>query len=196
MDGRTRNAYDKDAAAFAEDWLAQPLPQDMYALLQQYFTPGPSADIGCGAGRDTAWLNANGFAALGYDASAGLLGEARRRYPLIKFTEAALPALAEVPNDHFQNVLCETVIMHLEPQNLAAAAKRLLDILRVGGVLYLSWRVTAGESQRDKHGRLYAAFDDGEVLAAYAGHALLLNHQETSLSSGKTIQRLIVRKTQ
>src|SRR5450830_48320 len=195
MDSRTCTAYDKDAAVFAQDWLAQPVPEDLYALLQRYFSPGATADIGCGAGRDTAWLCANGFTASGYDASAGLLEQARRRYPAISFTQAALPALEMVPNDYFQNVLCETVIMHLQPSELPAAVRRLLDVLRVGGVLYLSWRVTTGESQRDKHDRLYAAFDADVVLKVLDGQEILFNREETSLSSGKTIARMILRKT-
>ncbi|WP_050476190.1 class I SAM-dependent methyltransferase [Herbaspirillum rhizosphaerae] len=194
MDSQTLNAYDNNAAAFADDWLAQPAPDDMYALLTEHFAPGPTADIGCGAGRDVAWLNANGFDAVGYDGSAGLLEEAQRRYPTLTFESALLPALDGVPTGQFQNVLCETVIMHLEPSDVPAATARLLALLRPGGTLYLSWRVTDDASQRDKHQRLYAAFDAQSVLDACSGYQLLFNKTETSLSSGKTIQRLIVRK--
>ncbi|KVO67988.1 hypothetical protein WJ79_26935 [Burkholderia ubonensis] len=53
----------------------------MYALLTQHFAPaGRTADIGCGAGRDVAWLNANGVPAVGHDASfdAALVATAMR----------------------------------------------------------------------------------------------------------------------
>ena len=36
--------------------------------------------IGCGSGREVAWLNATGFPAVGFDASEGLLKEACQRY--------------------------------------------------------------------------------------------------------------------
>ena len=40
---------------------------------------GYLVDIGCGSGREVAWLNASGFPAAGFDASEGLLAEARAR---------------------------------------------------------------------------------------------------------------------
>lgn len=194
MDSTTLRAYDEAAASFADDWQAQTVPEDLYALVKRYFTPGLTADIGCGAGRDVAWLNANGYAAIGYDGSMGLLSEARIRHPQYRFEPALLPALEGVEKEQFQNVLCETVIMHLEPCAIPLAVARLLEILKIDGILYLSWRVTDNVSHRDNHQRLYAAFDESLVLAACAGQKILFNEKETSLSSGKMVQRVIVRK--
>jgi SAM-dependent methyltransferase len=195
MDPRTLAAYDDDAPAFAREWDAQPPPSDMHALLLRYFQPGPTADVGCGGGRDAAWLNANRFPATGYDASRGLLAEARRLHPDVEFHHAVLPELDAAPRDGFANVLCETVIMHLPPEALAPSVRTLMAILQPGGVLYLSWRVTEGADRRDDLGRLYAAFDPAIVLQALAPNAILFDEQATSASSGKTIRRLIARKT-
>jgi trans-aconitate methyltransferase len=80
MDRLTLAAYDKDAAAFAKDWHEQPAPRDLQAIVARFFVKGGiSADIGCGSGREVAWLNANGFPADGFDASEGLLAQARSR---------------------------------------------------------------------------------------------------------------------
>ena len=84
----------------------------MYALVREYFIPGPTADIGCGSGRDTSWLTEYGFPTIGYDPSAGLLAHARQRYPKLDFRRSALPELDGVPDHAFVNVLCKTVIMH------------------------------------------------------------------------------------
>ncbi|TKC89710.1 class I SAM-dependent methyltransferase [Trinickia terrae] len=195
MDKTTLAAYDQAAPAFADDWSSQPAPDDMYQLLARHFKPGPTADVGCGAGRDVAWLAANGFDARGYDASEGLLREARARHPQLRFDVARLPELAGMVPGAFENVLCETVVMHLDPDTIGAATRRLLEILRPGGALYLSWRVTGGESERDKHGRLYSAFDASRVTRELgAGDAVLHDREEVSASSGKRIHRLVVRK--
>ena len=170
MDAPTLAAYDANAAAYAADWLAQEPPGDMYALLRTYFTPGPTADIGCGAGRDTAWLAAHGFEARGFDASAGLLAQARAAHPALRFDAASLPELAGVERGAFQNVLCETVIMHLAPAQVGPSMRSLLALLRPGGTLYLSWRVTDDESKRDPAGRLYAAFDKALVMQIGRAH--------------------------
>jgi SAM-dependent methyltransferase len=195
MDPTTLQAYDRDAARHADDWSAQPPPEDMYALLARWFTPGPTADIGCGAGRDTAWLAAHGFDAQGFDASAALLREARARHPGIAFAHAVLPQLAGLAHGAWQNVLCETVVMHLDPAEVAPAVRALRALLRPGGTLYLSWRVTQGASIRDATGRLYAAFDPAAVRTALAqDDEILLDREDMSASSGRRIHRLVVRR--
>jgi len=194
MDELTLNAYDRDAPAYADDWETQPPPSDMQALILQWFTRGPTADIGCGSGRDAAWLNEHGFPATGYDASEGLLAEARRRHPGVTFQSAALPRLDALQSASFANVLCETVIMHLPAADIAASVRRLVDILRPGGTLYLSWRVTAGADRRDEAGRLYGAFESALVLDALAEADILLDEQSISASSSKVVRRLVARR--
>jgi SAM-dependent methyltransferase len=194
MDRRTEEIYDREAGAFAADWHAQPAPVDLHDTVRRFFRPGVTADIGCGSGRDTAWLAANGYDVTGYDTSAGLLAEARRRYPGLRFVHASLPTLAGVAEGACANVLCETVIMHLPPAAIAPSVRRLLAILSPGGTLYLTWRVTEGTDQRDAHGRLYAAFDPAVVRAAIDDAALLLDEDVTSASSGKRIHRIVARK--
>ncbi|HEX4260443.1 MAG TPA: class I SAM-dependent methyltransferase [Acetobacteraceae bacterium] len=194
MDAATLSAYDRDAKDFAGEWEGQPPPSDLHAVVDLFFIPGPTADIGCGSGRDAAWLNDRGFPTKGFDASEGLLAEARRRHPQIQFSTATLPGLDGIAERSFANVLCETVIMHLEPEAIAPAIARLLAILIPGGILYLSWRVTEGADRRDEHGRLYAAFDPQRVLRALTATQVVLDEQVGSVSSGKRIRRIVARK--
>lgn len=194
MDQATLTAYDTAAATFAQDWESQPEPTDLYALLKRFLIAGSCADIGCGSGREVAWLNANGFHACGYDASQGLLAQARLHHPQADFRYAALPALEDIADASFDNVVCETVIMHLPPAQIATATRRLLAIVKPGGILYLSWRITEDSDLRDKNDRLYAAFDAALVREALAGATLLLDEAVLSVSSGKKIHRLIARK--
>jgi SAM-dependent methyltransferase len=195
MDEATLGAYDRDAKAFADEWDAQPQPTDLHAVVARFFIPGPTADIGCGSGRDTAWLNARGYPTRGFDGSDGLLAEARRRHPQVQFAKAILPGLDGIAESSFANVLCETVIMHLEPEAVVPAVERLLAILVPAGILYLSWRVTEGADRRDEHGRLYAAFEPERVLRALTATQVLLDEQVGSLSSGKLIRRIVARKS-
>ncbi len=200
MDSETLAAYDKDAAAFAMDWHDQPAPVDLQDIVTRFFVGrgkngGKTADIGCGSGREVAWLNANGFPAEGFDASEGLLSEARSRYPQLTFARAELPDLQGLAASTYDNVLCETVIMHLDRVLIAPSVRRMLDIVKPGGILYLSWRVTEGADLRDAHGRLYAAFDASLVRAELSAAKLLLDEEVISASSGKTIHRLVAHKS-
>jgi CRP-like cAMP-binding protein len=194
-DQQTLRVYDDAAPAFAKEWGEQPIPADLYRLLVEFFEPGLTADIGCGSGRDLAWLASQGYSVRGFDVSEGLLAEARKRYPALSFSHAELPKLGGITSMTFQNVLCETVLMHIEPGLIADSVRRLLDILVPGGVLYLSWRVTEGASQRDKAGRLYAAFRKEAVLKGLSpADAVLYDREEISESSGKKIHRLVLKK--
>src|SRR5258708_14992736 len=105
VDRKTLAAYDLDAAAFAKDWHDQPAPVDLQEIVERFFVRGGnSADIGCGSGREVAWLNANGFSAAGFDASEALLAEAPRRYSNFKFAAAELPDLKGIGGRAYDNV--------------------------------------------------------------------------------------------
>ena len=193
-DQKTAQAYAANAAGYSEDWLNQPAPSDMYALLERYFVKrGATADIGCGNGRDAAWLAAQGFPVTGYDGSPELLAQAQALFPDVTFRPATLPGLSEI-SDRYDNVLCETVIMHLPASDIPEAVASLRCILKPGGVLYLSWRVTEGPDQRHADGRLYSAFAPDLVRGHLANCAILHFEDVNSVSSGKRICRIIARK--
>lgn len=195
MDEQTIEAYSTGASQFAAEWRDQPPPTDMYALLQRYFVPGGrTADIGCGAGRDVAWLDEHGFPAVGYDAVEGLLGQAKASFPTLVFKRDVLPGLDSIDAQTYDNVLCETVLMHLPPQEVTPACARLFDILRPRGTVYLSWRVTESASKRDATGRLYAEFDAARVREGLGAAQFLLDAESVNASSGKRVHRLIARR--
>jgi SAM-dependent methyltransferase len=193
MDRATLAAYDAAAAAFAKEWDAQPAPADLHDLVKRFFRPGPTADIGCGSGRDAAWLAANGFPTVGYDPSDGLLTQARAAHSGVTFERAALPELHGIAEGTFDNVLCETVIMHLGRDEIAPAVRRMLAILKPGGILALSWRVEKTD-RRDERGRLYSAFDRDLIVRALSGASILFDEELVSPSSGRKIHRIVARR--
>lgn len=195
MDARTLSTYDSKAVDYCDEWLGQPTPADMQRLWRQHFKPGGTgADIGSGSGRDVDWLNRNGYPCVGFDASEGLLAEARRRFPRWRFVHAALPQLLDVAEGAYCNVVCETVLMHLPESEVRTAVRSLARLLARSGTLYLSWRVTDGVDIRDAAGRLYCAFPTQAVRDELAGFAPLYDAEETSESSGRRVHRMIVRR--
>ena len=169
MDRATLNAYDAAAAKYAEDWHEQAPLANLHALIRRFFNTGETADFGCGSVREVARLPAHGFSPVGYDASQGLLAEARSRYPGCRFELAVLPELAKIASGVFDNVLCETVIMHLPQAEIAPSVRRLIAILKDSGILSLSWRVTVAADRRDSQ-RLYSAFPTDPARNELRGH--------------------------
>jgi 2-polyprenyl-3-methyl-5-hydroxy-6-metoxy-1,4-benzoquinol methylase len=70
-----RNASRPRSRARAEE--RRTTLERVYQAIHGFFHLGAStADIGCGPGRDTAWLSANGYSVVGYDASEPMLAQA------------------------------------------------------------------------------------------------------------------------
>ncbi len=77
MDDRTLYVYQTNAEAFGKQYRSVE-PVELHGLITAFFHRGePTVDIGAGSGRDVAWLNANGFPAVGYDALPKMVAEAR-----------------------------------------------------------------------------------------------------------------------
>jgi SAM-dependent methyltransferase len=196
MDERTLAAYDADPQKYCRDWLGQRPPEEIHISARRYFlTGGETADIGCGCGRDVDWLNRQGWPCTGYEPSAGLRAEAQRLYPSYKFLAESLPLLAGIPVNRYDNVLCETVLMHLPGGEQAAALEALLRILRPGGVLRLSWRAAKDGDTRDPAGRLYEPIHSAVIKARLEGEAaILLDGGSAPCSSGATLHHIVARK--
>lgn len=193
MDQKTLKAYAEKAHQYHQDWLNQPEPSDMYELLQKFFIPlGQTADIGCGSGRDCIWLNKNDYPVIGFDSSKELLELATQNAPQILFQQAFFPTLKEI-NQTFDNILCETVIMHLPETEISQCIQSLKRILNKGGVLYLSWRVTEGQDLRHEDGRLYTAFEPSFITNQFRPTSILHLEDIKSASSGKRVYRLIAK---
>ena len=183
MDRETLAAYDAQAAAYAATQRAK-TPAALYRLIERVFVPGaPTADIGCGSGRDTAWLVAHGFPAIGYDASPGMLAEARAAYPTLDLRRAALPGLEEIPAGAFTNVLCSAVLMHLPAEAIEAALAALCRIVAPGGRLLITYRASEIDDPREPDGRLYTPIA-AEALAAACGRHGLQVWQQTAEADG------------
>ncbi len=193
MDAKTIIAYTHKAEEFSSEWLAQPPPSDIYELIKKYFKhSGKSIDIGCGNGRDTNWLNENGFPTIGIDASENLIQQAKSLYPSLSFQVSNLPELTEV-SEKFENVFCETVVMHLSVDNIKQSVLKLKSLLNKDGVIYLSWRVTEINDFRDSSGRLYTAFEPALILNLFNNDTILHFEEKISLSSGKKVCRLVAK---
>jgi SAM-dependent methyltransferase len=195
-DAATLAAYAAHATAYADDWLAQQPPTDLQDAATRHFRPGAqggvTGDIGCGSGRDVDWLHRHGYPCVGFDASDALLAEAQRRFPERRFERSALPALAEISPRTFDNVVCQTVLMHLPRDAIVAAVDALRRILVADGTLYLSWRV-GDVDRRDERGRLYSGFDASLIVDALDGMTILHSAETVGVSAGTRIHTIVAR---
>jgi len=186
MDKLTIETYDEEAEKIAK--LHENLiPEVLYQLIIKFFRPaGKTLDIGCGSGRDCAWLSENGFKVTGVDVSYGMLNQARKRHPEINFLHTALPDLCDISDGEFSNVLCSAVLMHLEHGLLALAVKNLVRVLAEGGILLVSVRGTEKENKRE-NGKLYVTITQEYMIELFELEGAKLLFYESDLETERNL---------
>lgn len=159
IDQETIRSYDRSAASVAA-LHSSIAPWRLYELACQYFRRGEvTLDIGCGIGRDSAWLLEHGFPAIGFDASWAMLLHARSLHPRISLAQDSLPHLSSIRSQSASNILCSAVIMHLADHDIPKALTNLCRILRPDGILIVSYRSAVAGVNRES-GKLYSPIDD------------------------------------
>jgi SAM-dependent methyltransferase len=195
MDMNTINSYNQEAEKIAK-LHASLMPHRIYELIDQYFIKDKStADIGCGIGRDTNFLNSKGFSVVGVDASQGMLKQARQLYPDLDFQLDYLPTLARFENSTFQNILCSAVLMHLDEIAIEAACLRLVGLLKKDGRLIISIRGT-NEKDKRENGKLYEAInvESFKELFEKNGCEILFYENEVEQKRGLIWHNFVIKK--
>ena len=195
MDKQIIETYDREAERIAQ--LHSSLtPGRLYTLITEHFTKtGNTLDMGCGIGRDTQWLNQQGYSALGVDASEGMLKQAQRLYPQVHFIKDSLPELTRLNGHTFQNILCSAVLMHLNKANLEQACQKLLSLLQADGHLIISIRETNAVDHRE-NGKLYEPFDINVFKQFFLQHPckIVLEEQELEPDRQLTWYNFVIKK--
>jgi len=112
-------------------------------------------DVGAGTGRDAAWLAGLGHDVIAVEPSAAMRAEGERRHPNAGFRWVTdqLPAIPTVfqLGLAFDLILASGVWQHVAPSDRERTMRKLLGLLRSGGVLLLTLRHGAAEAERAMH---------------------------------------------
>ncbi len=148
-------------------------------------TKAPILDLGCGAGRDMAWLERLGVNAIGVDYSSSMLSQAHTQVngPLLLMDMRHLG----LRNRQFQGVWCCASLLHLPKSEAPLALIEMRRVLVPGGVLFLSVQQGSGEGWESctyaDVERFFSRYKQGEMAALLSecGFSLL----ESSSSQGR-----------
>ncbi|MCG5549622.1 class I SAM-dependent methyltransferase, partial [Halorhodospira halochloris] len=112
-------------------------------------------DIGAGSGRDAAWLAVQGHDVVAVEPAAELRQEAQRRHrdERISWLGDSLPDLAAVHRlgTSFDVILLSAVWMHVPPNERSRAFRKLVTLLKPGGVLAITLRLGEPDTERGMH---------------------------------------------
>lgn len=134
--------YEQVAADAVHSWLAGLLPKPQATVL----------DVGAGSGRDAIWLAAQGHDVVAVEPSAAMRTEAARHHPGagVRWISDALPELATVTRSgvSFDVILLSAVWMHVAPSERKRAFRKLINLLKPGGLLAITLRHGPAEPER------------------------------------------------
>jgi SAM-dependent methyltransferase len=129
------------AAGFRDELDHKPLDRALLsALIEQCEMAAPIADLGCGPGHVTAWLEGKGVRAVGIDLSAEMVAVGRREYPGVEFRTGDLLDLPAVDGE-FGAVVALYSIIHLEPGELRRALEEIHRVLRPEGLVLVAFHL-------------------------------------------------------
>ena len=107
----------------------------VHALLSELPAGSSVLDAGCGTGRHTAFLAANGYDVVGIDSSPEMLALAARKVPTARLQLAELERMP-LPDGSVDAAVCGLVLSHA--RDLSPAVAELARVLRPGGRLVIS----------------------------------------------------------
>jgi 2-polyprenyl-3-methyl-5-hydroxy-6-metoxy-1,4-benzoquinol methylase len=195
MDNQTIDIYNQEAERIAT-LHSTLIPERIYELIFDYFVKNAkTADIGCGIGRDTAWLNHRGFSVIGADASSGMLDQARNKFPSLQFIQDTLPSLNTLKQHTFKNILCSAVLMHLSLTDVLLACHRLVSMLQPNGFLIISFRNTHEKNKRE-NGKLYEEIEPNHLITLFSSLNCTVELHESVVETGRNLtwHNLVIKK--
>jgi SAM-dependent methyltransferase len=186
VDDRTILHYDAHAREMSARYETANLSH-LHGLLLRHL-PGKGASIlelGCGSGRDAAFLHANGYEVTAVDASAGMVAEVTRIHPELsgRVSCAAIPFPSDSPllRRTFDAVVSIGMFMHLPDAGLSDTVLQIRRMLRPGGVLFVDVSVgrTGLRDERDGTGRLFRQRPPGELQMLFerCGFTLVAHYE-------------------
>ena len=148
--------YDANAKAAAADYETAEA-EDIHGWLLGLLPPARATilDVGAGSGRDAAWLASRGYDVVAVEPSAAMRDEALRRHPgtTVRWIGDTLPVLDTVTRSglSFDLILLSAVWMHVAPTQRARAFRKLVNLLRPGGLIAITLRHGPGDPERGMH---------------------------------------------
>ncbi len=136
------HTYESLEADRLNAWMADLLPTSRGAAL----------DVGAGSGRDAAWLALRGLDVVAVEPSNSMREQAISLHPSapVRWLRDALPDLREVLRTGlvFDVILLSAVWMHVAPADRARAFRKLVSLMKPGGMLAITLRIGPPDAAR------------------------------------------------
>lgn len=146
----------------AEDFFKATVEVNMsriYSIFEKYLEKGKILDLGCGSGRDSKYFLKKGYEVVALDYSHILAKKASEYIGQNVIIE-------DMRNINFKNefdgIWACASLLHLEKNELIKTLKKCYDALKIGGVLYTSFKYREQDYQEEE--RYFTCFNEEKIL--------------------------------
>jgi len=200
MDTETKQVYDNHAKKLAEQYESADMKELNNLLLRYLPEGGELLEIGCGSGRDAAFLMERGYHVTAVDPSIAMVRYAAAKHPTLAETlhtkEFPLAQDDELLKRRFDGVLCLAVLMHVLNHDLFEMARQTGVLLKQGGTLVVSFSTNREDlhGNRDNLGRLYIERPMGQIQLLFErlGFRLITHRKESDSLSRNIVWHILV----
>ncbi len=169
----TKTTYDRIAHEYAQTHYDYEFWKEEYIRLVEFALRGGLVlDVGCGPGRDCAFLAKKGFKVIGIDSSNGMVEEAKKLVPGGDFRKMDMMKL-EFKDEEFDVVWACASLLHLKKDDAITALGEFRRVLKRGRLLFVSLKEGSGERvviSKDGGERFYSYYTDIEFSKILETH--------------------------
>ena len=146
-------AYSEASAELADRYDRLEPGASFDALKALFPREGMALDVGAGSGRDASWLRSLGFDVVAAEPAAGFRDLASARDDGVRWVDDRLPSLDRVHGFAiaFDLIILSAVWQHVDPVDRPRAFRKMVTLLRPGGVLALTLRAGPAPPDRPMH---------------------------------------------
>lgn len=182
----TLQYYNKNAKTYCEQTLEGNMQENYDNFLKYLFTNAYILDFGCGSGRDSKYFIDNGYKVKAIDGSIEMCRFASKyinqEVICMKFEE-----LDEL--NTYDGIWACSSILHVEKESLPNVLNKMINALKVNGIIYTSFKVGKGYEIKERKYYNYITKDEMiQILANLNKNVKLIDYFET-LPSTKRIAK-------
>lgn len=146
--------YNKCADRFSKRYESADVSRLQNQLLSALKDCNSILELGCGSGRDAAFLKATSSAKNFKitDGSISMLKQAALLHPELSpnLQKLELPEDLMLESQKFEGVYSIAALMHLTQKGITRSLKLIADLLEPGGILFISVCTSRGKSKQDE----------------------------------------------
>ena len=185
----TLEYYNKNAQLYCEQTIVGNLQENYDRFLKQLPNNAYILDFGCGSGRDSKYFIDNGYKVNAIDGSTEMCKLASKyinqEVKCMKFDELKDMGI-------YDGIWACSSILHIEKDELSSVLNKMINALKVNGVIYTSFKIGTGyEVKEGKYYNYLTKEEMEENLSEIDENVKIIDYFETLPSTKRNAQNTI-----